>query len=174
MASENADFPKLKPAFIMRGTLGKFLPIGPLHTGSTASYVTFEDGEIETVPGFEPAFKAKLTAGADWLTVDADGQHARVDVRAIAKTDDDKIIDYRVEGIIKLVGPMLKVFTFQPDMATTPFGYATGNAILKASDESLRVLDSTKFVSNVRMVVTEEGKIMLENKSSQVVFGAYE
>lgn len=41
------------------------------------------------------------------------------------RTEDGHLIDYRVEGIIKLIGPMVKVFTFQPDMATTPFGYAS-------------------------------------------------
>ncbi|KAK6217895.1 putative PKS/NRPS-like protein biosynthetic cluster [Pestalotiopsis sp. IQ-011] len=146
--------------------------MGPKHFGSDASHVDVTGGEIEKLPGFEPAFKAELTFGADWPTVDPDGQHARVDVRAIAKTEDAHLIDYRVEGIIKRTGPMVKVFTFQPDMATTPFGYATGNAILKASDPSLKALDSTKFVSNVRMVVTEKGEIQLENRSSAVVFTA--
>jgi hypothetical protein len=41
-------------------------------------------GTITTIPGFEPAFKAKVVFGADWLSVDPDGKRARVDVRGIA------------------------------------------------------------------------------------------
>ena len=42
-------------------------------------------GTLETVPGFEPAFKANVNFGADWLSFDADGEHARIDLRGIAK-----------------------------------------------------------------------------------------
>jgi hypothetical protein len=39
------------------------------------------------VPGFEPAFKANISFGADWFTIDFDHKFGRVDVRAIAKYD---------------------------------------------------------------------------------------
>jgi hypothetical protein len=37
------------------------------------------------VPGFEPAFKANVSFGADWFTIDHDNKFGRVDIRAIAK-----------------------------------------------------------------------------------------
>lgn len=43
-------------------------------------------GSIESVPGFEPTFKAKVNFGADWLSFDPDGKHARVDVRGMARS----------------------------------------------------------------------------------------
>lgn len=42
-------------------------------------------GTIETVPGYEPAFKATVNFGADWLRFDPDGSHGRIDLRGIAK-----------------------------------------------------------------------------------------
>ncbi len=37
------------------------------------------------MPGFEPAFKAAVTFGGDWFSLDADGKHGRVNFRGIAK-----------------------------------------------------------------------------------------
>ena len=42
-------------------------------------------GTIETVPGYEPAFKANVDFGADWLSFDPDGKHARIDLKGMAR-----------------------------------------------------------------------------------------
>ncbi|KAI1338296.1 hypothetical protein F5Y15DRAFT_424989 [Xylariaceae sp. FL0016] len=42
-------------------------------------------GTIESVPGFEPAFKATVNFGADWLSFDPDGTHGRIDLKGMAK-----------------------------------------------------------------------------------------
>lgn len=42
-------------------------------------------GTIETVPGFEPAFRADVVFGGDWFSLDADGKYGRVNFRGIAK-----------------------------------------------------------------------------------------
>ena len=38
-------------------------------------------GSIE----IEPAFKANVNFGADWLSFDPDGKHARIDLRGVAR-----------------------------------------------------------------------------------------
>lgn len=42
-------------------------------------------GTMESVPGFVPAFKANVNFGADWLSFDPDGKHARIDLKGMAR-----------------------------------------------------------------------------------------
>ncbi len=42
-------------------------------------------GTIESVPGYEPSFKAEVAFGADWLSFDPDGKHGRINLKGIAK-----------------------------------------------------------------------------------------
>lgn len=58
-----------------------FFQANPILTQGTPT------GTIETVPGFEPAFKATVNFGADWLSFDPDGAHGRIDLRGMARYD---------------------------------------------------------------------------------------
>ncbi|KAK6071769.1 hypothetical protein SCUP234_04648 [Seiridium cupressi] len=85
MSEQRSGFPELKPAFIIKARVGNVNPFGVTHTGSKAVHIEVGSGTIETVPGFEPAFKAELNFGADWFTIDHDAKYGRVEIRAIAK-----------------------------------------------------------------------------------------
>lgn len=82
-------------------------------------------GSIETVEGFEPAFKATVGFGADWLSFDPDGQHARIDLKAVARTEDGHSISFGYVGVITLDDDLRKIFTASPDAKTIPFGNAS-------------------------------------------------
>lgn len=75
--------------------------------------------------GFEPAFKATVGFGADWLSFDPDGQHARIDLKAVAKTEDGHSISFGYVGVITLTDDLRKIFTASPDAKTIPFGNAS-------------------------------------------------
>ena len=77
------------------------------------------------MPGFEPAFKAEVKFAADWFTIDHDKKNGRVDIRCIAKTAEGHAIDLRSQGVIELAPPMAKIFSMDPEMKTTPFGYTS-------------------------------------------------
>ncbi|MCJ1252399.1 hypothetical protein MMC24_000205, partial [Lignoscripta atroalba] len=79
---------------------------------------------METVEGFSPAFKANIVFGADWLSFDPDQEHARINLKGVAKTDKGHSISFGYKGVIALVEDVKKVFNMQPGMATVPFGYA--------------------------------------------------
>lgn len=117
---------------------------GVTHTGSTLfhfvgfssdSSSTFQDstdrqketptGTIETVPGFEPAFKATFGFGADWLSFDPDGKFGRIDLKAMAKTDDGHSISFGYVGIITIDEGVSKLFNGSKDAKTVPFGNAS-------------------------------------------------
>lgn len=109
-------------------------------------------GTIESVPGYEPSFKADVTFGADWLSFDPDGKHARINLKGMARfvsdvflahglsemyascsnhctvdhrTESNSAIDFRYKGIIKMPPEVQKLFNGDPTMATVPFGHAS-------------------------------------------------
>ncbi|OHE98121.1 hypothetical protein CORC01_06635 [Colletotrichum orchidophilum] len=123
---------------------------------------------IETVPKFEPAFKAEVNFGVDWLSFDSDGTHGRIDLRGIAKTEEGHSIDFRYQGIIKMAPEVKKIFGMQPDAVTVPFGFATGQHQFLVADPALKKLENGVFVINGRIVVHEKG-LTVETRQSLVI-----
>ncbi|KAK4240601.1 hypothetical protein C8A03DRAFT_31307 [Achaetomium macrosporum] len=168
MSTELTGFPSLKPAFVIKAHIGNINPLGTIHTGQTSIHFEVASGTIETVPGFEPAFKANVTFGADWFTIDYDKKYGRVDIRAIAKTEQGHPIDIRSQGVIEMSPPMAKIFSMDPEMKTTPFGFTTAWATLTVADPALKALESSTFVGNSRMIVDQTG-VTVEVRQSLVV-----
>ncbi|KAI1879708.1 hypothetical protein JX265_002662 [Neoarthrinium moseri] len=170
MTSGLKGFAALKPAVISKVNVDvtKIHPFGAAHNGSRLTHFECPTGSIESVPGFEPAFKADITFGGDWFSMDADGEHGRVDFRGIARTEDGNEIDVRVFGIVKMGPEASKLFNLQPDMATVPFGWITAKAEYIVSDPKLKVLENSILVGNASAIVDANG-VTIENRQSIVV-----
>ncbi|EYE89964.1 uncharacterized protein EURHEDRAFT_534610 [Aspergillus ruber CBS 135680] len=168
MATEQSGFPTLVPALITKVNIGDVNPLGVIHNGSTVTHFGTPTGTIETVTGFEPAFKANVNWGADWLSFDPDGQHARINLKGIARTEQGHSIDFRYKGVIRMADDVKKIFEFKPDMATVPFGYATGAHSFVVADPALKEIENSTFVSNGRIIVHEKG-LTVETRQSKVV-----
>ncbi|KAK1979460.1 hypothetical protein LZ30DRAFT_596845 [Colletotrichum cereale] len=167
-AQTPSGFPTLQPALITKVHIGELNDIGVTHNGSRLMHFATPTGTIETLPGFEPAFKAEVNFGADWLSFDPDGTHGRIDLRGIAKTEAGHSIDFRYQGIIEMAPGVKKIFEMQPDAATVPFGFATGQHQFLVADPALKKLENSVFVSNGRIKVHEKG-LTVETRQSLVV-----
>ncbi|KAK5991601.1 hypothetical protein PT974_09886 [Cladobotryum mycophilum] len=168
MAQNFTGFPSLQPAIISRMNIDKQSAFGTVHSGSGLTHITTPTGTIESIPGFEPAFKAEVNFGADWLSFDADGSHGRIELRAIAKTDKGHAIDFRYNGILKLDDNAHKLFTGHPDAKSAHFGASTGSASFLVGDPALKALENHIFVTNARIIRGENG-LSVETKISLVV-----
>ncbi|KAI9164119.1 Adenylate-forming reductase [Paramyrothecium foliicola] len=115
---------------------------GTLHNGSKMTHYGTPSGTIESVPGYEPAFKATVNFGADWLSFDPDGEHGRIDLRGMARTENGSSIDFRYVGVIKMAPEVHKIFDMDPEMATVPFGFATGSHTFTVADPALKDLEN--------------------------------
>lgn len=120
------------------------------------------------MPGYEPAFEANVSFGTDWLSFDPDGEYARINLKGMARTEAGHSIDFRYKGIIKMAPNVKKIFEMQPDMATVPFGYATGAHSFLVADPALKDLENSTFVSNGRILVHENG-LTVERRQSKVL-----
>ncbi|KAI1412763.1 hypothetical protein F5Y13DRAFT_162633 [Hypoxylon sp. FL1857] len=161
-------FPSLQPAIITKVNIGDVNPLGIIHTGSKMTHYGTPTGTIETVPGFEPAFKANVCFGADWLSFDPDRQHGRIDLRGIARTEEGHSIDFRYTGVIEMAPEVHKIFDMAPDAKTVPFGFATGTHTFLVADPALKKLENSSFVSNGRIIVAETG-LTVETRQSIVI-----
>ncbi|KAI5867268.1 hypothetical protein GGS23DRAFT_547604 [Durotheca rogersii] len=172
MASELQGFAALKPCCITKVNVDVqkgIHPFGEAYNGSRLTHFECPSGTVESVPGFEPAFKANFTFGGDWFSMDADGKHGRVDFRGIARSEEGHEIDVRVYGIVKMGPEASKVFNLQPDMATVPFGWITAKAEYIVSDPKLKFLETSILVGNARVLIDPETGVTIENRQSIVL-----
>ncbi|KAI0142855.1 hypothetical protein GGR57DRAFT_485054 [Xylariaceae sp. FL1272] len=168
MASVPTGYPTLKPAIIFTVKAGEVSSFGVTHTGSTLSHFTTASGTIESIPGFEPAFKGDIRFAGDWLSFDADGKHARIDFKGVAKTAEGHSIDFTYKGIIDMAPEVKMIFDGHADSKTIPFGRSTGYNTYIVSDESLKFLENSIFVTNSRIIVAKDG-LTIESRQSLVV-----
>ncbi|KAI1101540.1 hypothetical protein F4804DRAFT_294866 [Jackrogersella minutella] len=161
-------FPSLSPAIIIRVDIGDVNPLGVIHSGSKLTHYGIPSGTIQTVPGFEPAFKANVSFGADWLSLDSDLQHGRVDVKGIARTVEGHSIDFRYTGVIKLSPEVHKILGLASDAKTVPFGLSTCSHTFVVADPALKKLENSSFVSNGCFIISETG-LIAETRLSIVV-----
>ncbi|KAI0157186.1 hypothetical protein GGR52DRAFT_577180 [Hypoxylon sp. FL1284] len=168
MSKQLSGFPSLQPAVITKVNITDVNTLGQIFNGSKLTHFGIPTGTVETVPGFEPAFKAKVVFGADWLSFDPDDKHARIDLRGIAQTEKGYAIDFRAAGVINITPEIRKIVTMDPTMATVPFGAITASHSFLSADPELKVLESKVFCSNSRFIVSEKG-LGVETRQSLVV-----
>ncbi|KAG2001025.1 hypothetical protein GB937_010589 [Aspergillus fischeri] len=170
MSPPIVNFPSLQPAIVWKVNAGAAHPVGPRQSGSTLIHFETPTGTIETVEGFEPQFKGKVVFGADWLEFDPDQKHARINMKAIATTDDGKEISFGYTGIIELNEAVMKIFNQTPDSESVPFGFSTGAHSFFSGDPSLKELDNMTLVGNGRMLVDPDTRVItVESRISRVI-----
>ncbi|EEP81039.1 predicted protein [Uncinocarpus reesii 1704] len=65
------EFPTLQPAFSLQPMVG---------------------GRVKSLPGFSPAFNGEFVgSGNDYIRVDPDGKHFRLDAHGVIRTDDGAV-----------------------------------------------------------------------------------
>ncbi|GAB1214365.1 hypothetical protein ATERTT37_003527 [Aspergillus terreus] len=155
------NFPSLQPAIVWKVNAGAAHPVEVKETPT---------GTIETVEGFEPRFKGKVVFGADWLEFDPDQKHARINMKAIATTDEGKEISFGYTGTIELNEAVMKIFNQAPDSESVPFGFSTGAHSFFSGDPSLSELENMTLVGNGRMLVDPETRVItVESRISRVI-----
>ncbi|KAI5801223.1 hypothetical protein EDC01DRAFT_513348 [Geopyxis carbonaria] len=164
----------LKPAFLLIANLDKPIEIGQLSTGSTKSFVNVNSGSFKSLPGFTPAIDfTEIVVAGDWLTVDPDGQHARLNVRGTIRDAEGHAISLDYPGILDLTDPdVAKVFSGSEDAKTTKWGIGFTTPTFGASGK-YKFLEDNVWVGSARFVVKEvegPGKpFSVEYTVSQVV-----
>jgi hypothetical protein len=107
--------------------------------------------------------------GADYIKVDPDGKHARLDVQSVLK---DKatggLIRYNYTGTITLAGPAGKVLRGDADAKTTGFGEAFTQVVFETGTAELREIEYKTYVASGRFIINAGESVVVEYKISEV------
>ncbi|EED19834.1 conserved hypothetical protein [Talaromyces stipitatus ATCC 10500] len=170
MGAPTVNYPTVVPAINQVVDVVAKRVVGVRENGPTLIHFEFGKGTLETVEGFEPAFKAEIFHGADWLSFDSDEKHARIDVKAVAQTEDGETINFPYHGVVTLDKDVLSIFNMEPTSKTIPFGASTNTHYFHCGSEKLKELENMTFIGNSRMIVNEETRaIQVETRISRVI-----
>ncbi|KAI1109945.1 hypothetical protein F5Y14DRAFT_466220 [Nemania sp. NC0429] len=150
-SSVPTGYPTVKPAIVFVLRVDDVTSFQDVHNGATMNLFTVSSGSIQSVPGFEPAFKGDIKFAADWFSFDADGKHGRMDFKGVARTKEGHSIDIQYKGVLKLAPQVKMALGGHPGAKTNPFGFSTGYSTYIVSDESLKFLENSIFATNSRI-----------------------
>ncbi|KAL2862202.1 DUF3237 domain-containing protein [Aspergillus lucknowensis] len=162
--TQMSGFPTLRPAYILKLRVGEGNPVGAVQSGS--EFVHYAKGTISTIPGAAPEVNAQVLFAGDWLYFDPDKQHARMNVKGVARTLRGEGINFSYSGVSKVTPELAGIFSGQP--RTVPFGLSTMRVIFEVGSERLKELENSTWIGNGRFLY-EEGKLLVEVRIAQVV-----
>ncbi|KAL4784745.1 hypothetical protein BJX76DRAFT_356731 [Aspergillus varians] len=161
-----SGFPSLRPAYVLKLLVGEGNPVGPLQSGSEFIHYSTPSGTITTTPGFAPEVSAEVVFAGDWLYFDADKQHARMNVKGVARTPEGEGINFAYSGVSKVSPELAEIFSGKPQ--TVPFGLSTVTPVFEVGSPRLKDLENSTWVGNGRFL-EEGGKLFVEVRIAQVV-----
>ncbi|KAH6653100.1 hypothetical protein BKA67DRAFT_647076 [Truncatella angustata] len=167
------SFPTTRPAIRIKCGLSGQFPCGSIYTGSTLVGVPLSWGTLESVGDFEPKLNLKLTNGHDWFRIDADKQHGRLSVSAIATDEEGRSIRLIADGVTELNEYTMPLILGDPNAKTNPFGYGVEQMRFEAGHDVYKPLENMMFACSQRFAKDDEtGAPMAEIRVSQIVPGS--
>jgi len=175
-----ATFPKLIPAFTARIPIKAPASVGSAKGGLNhvpfVSVAEGHGGSLVSAPGYPLKVDAQFLHGADWIRVDADGKHLRLNVNSILKQkatssnsdDDDAFLSFTYTGTITVTPEIGKILTGAPDAATTAFGDAFTHVRFESSHPSLAALEHKVYVGAGHFVIEAGQPPIVEYTISEV------
>lgn len=120
-----SGFPGLKPAFTAHLHLAPPSQVGALNSGPSIVHVSFlpGTGQVKSEPSYDvvPPLDAEFLHGADYLRIDPDGAHTRLDVDSLVR---DKatgaLLRYKYSGTVDMRGGAGKVLRGEDAGSKTP------------------------------------------------------
>lgn len=147
------------------------LAVGAVSQGSTLVHLGFAQnkGFLRSEPDYAVKVDAVFAHGADYIKVDPDGKHARLDVQSVLKEKSTgSLIRYNYVGTIALSGPAGKVLRGDADAKTTGFGEAFTQVVFETGSAELRELQNKTYVASGRFIIEAGQPVVVEYKISEV------
>ncbi|CAJ2505537.1 Uu.00g129310.m01.CDS01 [Anthostomella pinea] len=165
------SFPSTKPAMLFKTGFNEKFMCGDIYSGSTLVAVPLVGGTLESVGDFEPKFKFTVNSGADWFQIDADKQHGRLGIKAVATDDQGASVCIITEGVMAMNEVTMPLAFGSPDAKTSPFGFGVETFKIEAGDPKYKPLENMVFVGSQRFLQPEGGLVGVEARISQIVSG---
>lgn len=170
MASQEA-FPKLQPAMTILVEIAAPVSIGSTSKGYGLNAVPMTGGTATSCEGFEPKIEADFEGvGNDYIGVDPDGKHMRLDARGVLRNKDPgSSIFLHYTGVVDITPELELVLSGSPEAKTTAWGNSFTHLKFDTGDEKLKALEDGVFVACGRFVIEEGKPVTVEYHVSRVV-----
>lgn len=165
-----SGFPRLVPAFTAQIPLRPGVQIGTARNGDLfmAPFVEGE-GSFKSEPGYAAQFDGVFVHGSDYIRIDTDGRHARLDVNSLLKdSKSGALLRYGYTGNMVLTDAIKLVLGGKPEAKTTDFGHVFTNITLESSDPAIKALNDKVYVGSGRFIVEQGKPVLVEYKISEV------
>ncbi|KAK4447569.1 hypothetical protein QBC34DRAFT_131427 [Podospora aff. communis PSN243] len=166
-----ADFPKLIPAFTARVPTDPGKPVGPIAKSGALIHIAIQaGGSVKSEPDYPIKLDAKFVHGADYIKIDPDNKHARLEVQSLLRDEiTGGLVRFNYTGTVSLAGGMGKVLRGEADAATTGFGDGFTYPVFEGSSHpSLAALEGKTYVGSGRFVLESGQPVIVEYKISEV------
>ncbi|KAL8376533.1 hypothetical protein RB595_007570 [Gaeumannomyces hyphopodioides] len=157
-----SGFPRLVPAFTAQ--------IGTARNGDLfmAPFVEGK-GSLKSEPGYAVQFDGAFVHGSDYIRIDADGRHGRLDVNSLLKdSKSGALLRYGYTGNLVLTDAIKLVLGGKPEAKTTDFGHVFSNITFESSDPALKTLNDKVYVGSGRFIVEQGKPVLVEYKIGEV------
>ena len=124
-------------------------------------------GSVKSEPGYPVKLDAVFAHGADYIKVDGDGKHARLEVQSVLHAPEGAL-RYNYIGTVDLTGPAGKVLRGEADAATTDFGDIFAQPKFETGVPAFKELENKTFVGSGRFIIEKGKPIVVEYKLSEV------
>lgn len=139
---------------------GPQLHVAPINGGTLTSEKSFSGPEIE----------AEFLYGTDHVLVDPSMKFVRINVKAVLKNKDGSLFHYVYNGVIEQTPAGLAILAGSPDAKTTEYGDIFTHVNFETGSESLKSLETGKFVGSSHFIVEPGKPPVVESKISKVVY----
>ncbi|KAL2271146.1 hypothetical protein VTJ83DRAFT_517 [Remersonia thermophila] len=159
-----SNFPKLIPAFTVQVAIAAPVSIGPALT-----FVPFATGgSIVSEPSYPVKLDAEIEHGADYIKLDPNGRHVRLDVDSAARDRTTGArLRFRYTGKVATTGAAGRLLRGEA-VGTTDFGEAFSVVEFEVEGKELAVLEEKVFVGSGHFVVEPGKPTIVEYKVSEV------
>ncbi|KAK2738881.1 hypothetical protein FQN57_006896 [Myotisia sp. PD_48] len=176
-----ADFPGTKPVFTMQESGGPSIQsvkidppitIGSGTRGSRLMVTPMIGGIVRSESGTPiPVNGEFVGSGNDYIRMDPDGKHLRLDAHGTIKTDDDAFLYVHYTGVVNLTPELNLILSGQSESTTTPFGDSFIHLTFETGDPKYVTLEQGVFVAAGHFIYEKGENPIVEYKVSQVCKG---
>ncbi|KUI66478.1 hypothetical protein VM1G_01686 [Cytospora mali] len=166
-----AGFAKLTPAFTVLVPIAPPRQAGVLSTGPPLTHIEILGGQkgIASEADYPIALDATWVHGADYIKVDPDGKHARLEVDSIVEDRSTRgLVRFRYTGVVDMAGLAGKVLRGESDAVTTEFGDIFTHVKFETGHPTLKALEDKVYVGSGRFILEAGKPVVVEYKISEL------
>ncbi|EER42319.1 hypothetical protein HCDG_03778 [Histoplasma capsulatum H143] len=166
-----AHFPSLEPAFTMQVKIKPPTAVGSFSRGTKLMVTPMISGNIESESTFSPALSGEFVGqGNDYIHVDPDGEHLRLDAHGVIKTRDDVTIYLNYTGIVDMTPAVEAIMSGESESMVTSFGNSFIHLTFETGDEKYASLETGVWVGGGHFIYEKGEAPIVEYKVSKVTF----